>query len=410
MTNPHFDHHRVIWKDDYSGQYAPIEYAEQFDGQWKLFLERRPGFTQHTGVETDDVWIDDRVYDLTGVRGLLTPKALRGQRNIGGRQTLDVRFSPDYFRGRQCIDIACGAGRWTRALQALGATVKSVDVSEHGLASVRRFNEDVERLSLFDIAGRFDLHDRFDFSLLWGVAMSTHDPAAAFANAARTVRSGGGLYVMVYAPTYHNSPAVLTHRRHYHRALRTPEERLRYVYEIAEDPGNAINYMDMLSPFYNWVIEEATIHDWFRQHGFSNVVTLNASEETPVAYHVFGVKRGFAQPTYDDHGVRVPQPVAFDPATLRPLVPPFVRESGFAWQVVLPELAPVADDLDAPTRSRLVLLEDGRPLWLRHTAHDEIRAKGQGAYSHWRDRVILSTPDNSDPNANQRTYQIAFAR
>jgi SAM-dependent methyltransferase len=410
VINPHFDHQRVIWKDAYSGQYAAIPYSDQFDPQWKLFLERREGFTNHTGVETDDAWIDDRIYDLTGHHGVLVPGDSGRGRDMGGRQRLDLRFGLDYFRGKECIDIACGAGRWTRTLLALGASVKSVDVSEHGLASVRRFNTDVERLNLFDIASRPDLHARFDFAIAWGIVMSTHDPALAFANAARTVRPGGGLYVMVYAPTYHNSPAVLQRRHHYHRTLGPADERLRYVYEVADDTANAINYMDMLNPFYNWVVEEETIHRWFGAHGFVNVVTLNASEREPVAYHVFGTRRGYALPVHDDLGARVPQPVDYDTATVQPLSPPFRRESGFAWQLALPALTDVADDLDAPHRSRLVLLENGTPLWLRHTQHEEIRTRGMGAYSHWRGGLLLSTSDNSDPNTNGRTYQIAFAR
>jgi 2-polyprenyl-3-methyl-5-hydroxy-6-metoxy-1,4-benzoquinol methylase len=409
VINPHFDHQRVIWKDEYSGEYQPIDYRGEFDPQWKLFLEGQRGFTRHTGVETEDAWIDDRIYDLTGHRGVLVPADPTADRNTGGRQNLDLRFGIDYFRGKRCIDIACGAGRWTRAMLALGACVKSIDVSEHGLASVRRFNHDVERVNLFDIAHRRDLHDQFDFALAWGVVMSTHDPAVAFANAARTVRPGGALYVMVYAPTYHNSPNVLAHRAHYHK-LRSAEEKLRYVYGVAHDPSNAINCMDMLNPFYNWVVEEETIHGWFAQHGFVNVVTLNASEKEPVAYHVFGTKRGYAWASYDDHGVRVPQPVEYDTTRVVPLTPPFERENGMAWQVRLPELSDTADDMDAPYRSRLVLLENGRPLWLRHTMHEEIRTRGGGTYSHWQDRVIFSTTDNSDPNANQRVYQIAFAK
>ena len=407
--NPHFDQQRVIWNNDYSGEYQPIDYSGEFDPQWKLFLEQRRGFTHHTGVETEAAWIDDRVYGLTGHRGVLVPGNATDGRTVGGRQHLDLRFGLDYFRDKRCIDIACGAGRWTRALLALGGRVKSIDVSEHGLASVKRFNSDVERVNLFDIERRPDLHGQFDFALAWGVVMSTHDPAAAFANAARTVRPGGALYVMVYAPTYHNSPAVLAQRAHYHR-LRTADEKLQYVYAIADDPANAINYMDMLNPYYNWVVEEETIHAWFAQHGFVNVVTLNGSEREPVAYHVFGTRRPYARASYDDRGARVPQPVDYDASNRVPLAPPFERESGVAWQVRLPALAAAADDLDAPHRSRLVLLENGQPLWLRHTMHDDIRTRGLGAYSHWQDRVIFSTSDNSDPNANNRVYELAFAK
>src|SRR5262249_25888060 len=172
-------------------------YREQFDQQWRLFLEKQPGFVRHTGVETEDAWIDDRIYDLTGVRGLLVASRADASRDVGGRQRLDLRFSVDFFRGEQCIDVACGAGRWAPGLLALGAKVKSVDVSEHGLASVKRFNPDVERLDLFDLGHRSDLHERFDFAICWGVLMSTHDPKVAFENVAKTVRSGGGLYLMV---------------------------------------------------------------------------------------------------------------------------------------------------------------------------------------------------------------------
>ncbi|MDP1569140.1 MAG: class I SAM-dependent methyltransferase [Vicinamibacterales bacterium] len=409
MINPHFDHHRVIWKDTYSGQYGPVEYGQQFDDQWKLFLEARDGFTRHTGVETDDAWIDDRVYDLTGHRGLVSGTGRAVERQVGGAQSLDLRFSAEYFRDKRCIDIACGAGRWTRALLALGAHVKSVDVSEHGLASVRRFNADVERLDLFEISHRADLHARFDFAICWGVVMCTHDPRLAFANAAATVRPGGSLYVMVYAPTYHNSPEVLRQRRHYHQTLRSLDERLAYVHEVADDPANAINHMDMLNPFYNWVVEEATIHEWFRAHGFTNVVTLNTSERDPVAYHIVGTRRPFASPRFDDHGVRVVQAVEIDAATVRPLVA-FAPEQGHAWETRLPEHREIADSMDTPTRSRLVLLEDGRPLPLRHSLHADVRSRGAGQYSHWCDTLIWSTPDNSDPSTNGRTYAVAFER
>ena len=410
MINPHFDHHRVIWKDEYSGQYLPIDYSEQFDPQWKLFLEQRRGFTHHTGVETGDAWIDDRIFDLTGHHGVLVSGAAAGDRDMGGRQRLDFRFALDYFRAKRCIDLACGAGRWTRALQALGARVTSVDISAHGLESVRRFNPDVERLNLFDIGDRGDLHGGFDFALAWGVVMSTHDPALAFSNVARVVRPGGALYVMIYAPTYHNSPAVLRQREHYHRHLGTVDERMRYIDEIADDPRNAINYHDMLNPFYNWVVEEETIHSWFRRHGFTNVITLNASEEDPVAYHVVGTKRPYASPAYDDRGARVERIVDLDRGTTVRLHGPFRQESGFAWQVRLPDLAHAADTVDAPRRSPVVLLEDGRALWLRHTLHEEIRTQGGGTYSHWGEHLILSTSDNSDPNSNGRSYEIALAR
>jgi len=303
--NPHFDHNRVEWKDEYSGLYQPVEYDKQFDEQWKLFLERRVGFHRHTGVETSDPYIDDRIFELTGCPDYLLRRQYRAlspivkyfrgltqsRRGIGGKLYLNSKFAIEHFKGKRCLDIGCGAGRWTRTLMALGAQVKSVDVSPNALKSTGRFNRDVEALNLFEILEeRRDLHEAFDFTLCWGVVMCTNDPKLAFANVCRTVKPGGQLYVMVYAPTYHNSPFVLESRKHYHTKLQTAEERLQYAYEIADRPENAINLLDMLNTFFNWTVEESVIRNWYLSNGFTNVISLNKDESNKCAYHMLGTR------------------------------------------------------------------------------------------------------------------------
>lgn len=309
-ANPHFDHERTVWSDEYSGQYQPVEYADQFDDQWRMFLEQKVGFREHTGVETSDPYIDDRIYELTGVSGYLErgrlgvlypvlrwlrkKSGVHTRRDVGGRIFLEPKFPIHFFLGKRCLDIGCGAGRWTRTLMALGAVVKSVDVSEHALRSTRRFNADVEYLNLFEILEkRKDLHEAFDFTLCWGVVMCTHDPHLAFQNVAKTVKRGGHLYTMIYAPTYHISPFVLDNRRHYHMTLKTVEERIAYAYKIADRPENAINLFDMLNTFYNWTVPEDVIYGWYDAHEFENVITLNADEANKCAYHVLGSKKNY---------------------------------------------------------------------------------------------------------------------
>jgi 2-polyprenyl-3-methyl-5-hydroxy-6-metoxy-1,4-benzoquinol methylase len=307
--NPHFDDQRILWNDAYSGEYEPIAYDQQFDYQWKLFLDRERGFCDHTGVETSDEYVDDRIAELTGVRDFLwrrehgeradalaieTGRAERAERRgVGGRLYLEPKFPIDFFEGKRCLDLGCGAGRWTKALLALGARVKSTDVSEHGLQSTRRINDDVERLDLFDIGeSRKDLVEAFDFTLCWGVLMCTHDPRAAFAKAAATVKPGGSMYIMVYMPSYHVGDFVVSARRTYHREKHSFEEKLAYCREISvgkED--NMINNLDMLNTFYNWVIDWDTIRGWFADNGFEEPLHLNATEPFACGYHVFATKK-----------------------------------------------------------------------------------------------------------------------
>ncbi len=299
VRNPHFDDDRIVWDDAYSGTYGPVPYSVQFDDQWRFFLERREGFHQHTGVETDDPYIDDRIFELTGVAGYLAGNRAAGSgpaygvdRHIGGRLYLEPSFPIDFFQGKRCLDLGCGAGRWTRTLKTLGASVKSADVSPHALESTRRFNDDVEGLDLFDILDRRpDLHSAFDFTLCWGVIMCTHDPALGFRNVARTVRQGGHLYTMVYAPTYHNSDFVVKSRKFYHKVLSSIDQKLAFAYKISDDRRNAINVLDMLNTFYNWTIQEDTIHQWYHDQGFDEVITLNRNERDKCAYHVLGRRR-----------------------------------------------------------------------------------------------------------------------
>jgi|GEM_PF-1411305 SAM-dependent methyltransferase len=89
---------------------------------------------------------------------------------------------------------------------------------------------------------------------------------------------------------------------------------------------------------------------------------------------------------------------------------PFRREEGRAWLAALPGDIAEGDAPDAPVRSRLALFEDGRLLGPAHAPHALIRAKGGGCYSHWRDSLLFSSSDGSDPNRNGRYYTAIIPR
>lgn len=308
MRNPHFDDNRVVWDDAYSGVYEPVAYEEQFDDQWRLFLEGQPGFHHHSGVETSDEWIDARIRELTGERdvllrrkwGILSPlvrairqaKGLTRQRlEVGGKLLLDPKFPLDFVQNKLCLDVGCGAGRWTKVLVELGGKVTSMDVSPHALQSVKRFTDDARRGSLFDIpALEPSLAGVYDFVICWGVIMCTHDPRLAFRNVASTVKPGGTLYIMVYAPTYHASEQVLSWRRHFYNTCKTFDQKMAYAYEISEDKRNVIGYLDMLNTLYNWTIPAETVKNWFESEGFDEITFLNKHESKNCGWHVSGRK------------------------------------------------------------------------------------------------------------------------
>jgi hypothetical protein len=93
---------------------------------------------------------------------------------------------------------------------------------------------------------------------------------------------------------------------------------------------------------------------------------------------------------------------------------PIWREDGNCWIFEIgqtdlgSELSSVSDDVGHWLRSPLRLFEDGNALGSPHTLHFRIRVDGGGSYSHWQDRLLISTSDNSNPNINGRSYTIGF--
>ena len=83
-----------------------------------------------------------------------------------------------------------------------------------------------------------------------------------------------------------------------------------------------------------------------------------------------------------------------------------IAEEGHSYTCKLPPDAPLGDSPEAPFSSRLELFEDGRPLGPPHSQHQEIRALGNGRFSHWHQHVYFSTSDNTDPRGNGRRYDI----
>jgi hypothetical protein len=112
------------------------------------------------------------------------------------------------------------------------------------------------------------------------------------------------------------------------------------------------------------------------------------------------VRRLWFRPFVLDNGIRTdPRPIA--EISLGRRIRP---ELGVCWCVELPELAKLSDSSDCPSRSSLIVLENGLPLGPQHNGHDTIRSIGRGSLSHWGGALYFSTSDNSDPRTNGRAY------
>lgn len=313
ITNPHFALDLIVWKDAYSGRFQPppTGYSQQFDLQWHLSL-KDPQYGVAPGASSDDKYINDRIYEWTGKH----PDGIEGFHDpSGGVRKLDHPLDSGLIRGKRCVDIGCGLGRWTRVMQKLDAQeVLSIDMSPSAIKGTSKYNPNSMQSDIMLIPEEHpEWVNAFDFANLWGVAMCTHDPLKAFMSAASTVKSGGALYLMVYAQGgLHDQQLTILQRKKFH-SLKTVNERLSYVEHVyhrrwdwgykllvnlrhqyinmrGATKGNIICILDMLEPFYNWVITEEVIKGWKEKGGFKSIVWLNEHEHQKCAHHVLLIK------------------------------------------------------------------------------------------------------------------------
>jgi hypothetical protein len=98
----------------------------------------------------------------------------------------------------------------------------------------------------------------------------------------------------------------------------------------------------------------------------------------------------------------VPPPVQPGDNVALPSV--FSKFGEFGFVADVPQLNTFSDSVDHPTRSHVIVYEDGHPLGPPHSLHAEIATLGRGRFSHWGDAIAFSTSDNTDPNSNGRRY------
>ena len=139
-----------------------------------------------------------------GVR-LRAPSIPRFGAHAFGPQLVDqflanVDLPAEFFRGRRCVDIGCGSGRWTYALAELGAEVVAVDLTSGGVESLYgelgdRPNVTIAQADIFALPFA---PETFDFVMSWGVLHHTPSTKQAFDRIVPLVRPDGTLYVMIY--------------------------------------------------------------------------------------------------------------------------------------------------------------------------------------------------------------------
>lgn len=329
------------------------------------------------------------------------------------------------LRGLTFLDIGCGSGLHSLAAYQLGAErIVSFDYDSNSVAATERLwryvgapgNWTVQQGSVLDAQFLCQLPSA-DVVYSWGVLHHTGDMWQAIRNAAIPMKSDGVLYISLYSADNCVDPPPefwIEIKRAYNRAGTVGRRAMEWWYfcrfymlpaiRARQNPIRLVR--DTRGRGMSFWID---VRDWLGGYPmeFASLSDTTSFAEQRLGLDFANVEAGqacteflFCRLDRNAHWRNIAAQ-----RKLTPLSPPFPREKGFCYLAPLPErLRATADIPEHPSRSTLMLYEDGRPLGLRHTIHDIISLHAGGRFSHFKDKLYFSSTDGSDPNTNGRAY------
>lgn len=175
-----------------------------------------------------------------------------------------TKLSQDFFQGKLCLDAGCGNGRYTYAMQQLGAKVVSFDISKEAVEKCRKINPEA---SVSDLM-KLEPNPIFDFVLCWGVLHHLENPREGFRRVVSQVKPNGSLFIMVYHKD--TQKRYKDGRKNWHKL--SYENRLELIQQMINKYGGDIHgWYDAFNPKYNWSFKPKEIKKWFEQEGFKDI-------------------------------------------------------------------------------------------------------------------------------------------
>ena len=340
------------------------------------------------------------------------------------------------LEGLSFLDIGCGSGLHSLAALRAGARqVVGFDYDADSVATSTKVRDmtvganapwtveqgsvldaaRMQRLAAGDASGKSSAGG-YDIVYSWGVLHHTGDMWTAMDNAIIPRKPDGVVYIALYSSDQYVEPPAdhwVRIKRAYNqcgplgkRAMEWKHALGLFSIGLRERKGPwtvmreaSVRGMDFWTDIRDWLggwpIEFASyveVERWAARHGLTIVHAI--------------VGEGCTEYILADPA-RNPQWAAEERRRLaarRPLPGPFTRGEGHSWVSYIPELLGKGDETLVPRGSTLMLYDGDRPFGLPHFMHAHIARYGAGRFAHWRDHVLFSTPDGSDPNADPSRF------
>ncbi len=181
----------------------------------------------------------------------------------------------NWFKGKTCLDVGCGQGRFVTALGRLGAAKAiGVDINERGLEAGRnrRWFKELNNVELLN-SSALDLPftDKFfDYVICSGVLLLCPDPKKGFDELVRVTKPGGRIFLSMYGKGGLKWAVNDFFRFFLMRFVpfRVTEAAFKAV---GVPPNKRYNILDNLYTPYTHRYTENEIRKWFEDAGFENI-------------------------------------------------------------------------------------------------------------------------------------------
>ncbi len=331
------------------------------------------------------------------------------------------------LKGKKFLDIGCGSGIHSLAAYRAGADqVTSFDFDKDSVSITQKLHELSGSPSNWFVSQGSVLDREFlatlplsDIVYSWGVLHHTGEMWTAIENASGRLEEDGVFFIALYTSDVFISPSPeywLKIKQDYNRSSSLGKRKMEWAYALR---STIIPYLrrgwNPLRPILGYKRSRGMsywtdVKDWLGgwPMEFAGIAETKALCSDRLNLELLNINAGEANTEYlfRKKGVRNYWDAAMAGIPMESLPGPFSRGQGHTWVVSIPHLAQSGDSQEHPKQSNLMLYENGVPLGFAHVPHSHIEAYGKGRYSHWKDSLLFSTTDNSDPNTNGRTYSI----
>lgn len=334
----------------------------------------------------------------------------------------------DNLNGLRILDIGCGSGIHSLAMKKLGAAeVVAFDYDNNSVETSKKVREwsgltdgwSIEQGSVLD-ADYMKSLGKFDIVYSWGVLHHTGSMWEAIRNAGIPLKENGEFYIALYSSDIYVNPS--------------PEEwvRIKKAYNYAGPIKK--KFMEIMQVYKHVILPERSAgKSWLeaiRTYGTRGMTVWTDAKDWlggyPMEFAGLAETRDFCKKEFGLDLVNIlygegcceylfakRKTSKFWQAVEKgrkqlPLEGPYMHLEGHAYHIHFEKYAEISDVSNHPRRSKIMVYEDGLPLGLCHSVHDDIKKLGKGRFAHWDNWLIFAASDNSDPNTNSKVYTFTL--